>query len=236
MNTFVAATVANSCAYRSPSTCDADAACSWCVSFAVPSTCYTLDDAAALPGGVFECDKTSEALSTVEIIDQPLEYTAEMAVNKKEVIQFVSGLFHGLVKEDHLWHINSCVKDVRSADRDVTSILRDLHRNDVKNIFDAVTHVGHLIGALKHDLHDCVGMKRDFARVEKWAQIFKSPTKLAEKAVKNVWKHLPQVQKDVKSIMKGAAHDRFREVGWEVADILVVALGPVGRHGEESLF
>jgi len=48
--------------------CDANAACDWCVSAAVPSACYTLKDAKELPAGVFVCDKKQpqQQLATVE--------------------------------------------------------------------------------------------------------------------------------------------------------------------------
>lgn len=37
--------------------CDADAACSWCVSAAVRPACNSLADAKSLPPAVFQCDK-----------------------------------------------------------------------------------------------------------------------------------------------------------------------------------
>jgi len=39
------------------SSCDADAACSWCTSFAVKNACNSLADARSLPSAVFVCDK-----------------------------------------------------------------------------------------------------------------------------------------------------------------------------------
>ena len=39
--------------------CNADAACSWCKSAAVASSCNELADARALPAAVFQCSKLS---------------------------------------------------------------------------------------------------------------------------------------------------------------------------------
>ena len=36
--------------------CHANTACSWCTSFAVPSSCNSVEDAKKLPAGVFMCD------------------------------------------------------------------------------------------------------------------------------------------------------------------------------------
>ena len=43
--------------YKSQSSCDADSACAWCTSGAVPPACNTIEDAKTLPPGVFTCDK-----------------------------------------------------------------------------------------------------------------------------------------------------------------------------------
>ena len=40
--------------------CDAAADCTWCTSAAVPSKCYSSDDAAQLPPAVFACDSEAE--------------------------------------------------------------------------------------------------------------------------------------------------------------------------------
>ena len=45
--------------YTNQETCD-PAGCSWCVSAAVKSACYTKDDARKLPDAVFRCDNLSE--------------------------------------------------------------------------------------------------------------------------------------------------------------------------------
>jgi len=45
------------CAYTDVNSCDADAACSWCVSHAVKSSCKSLEDAKNLPASIFACDK-----------------------------------------------------------------------------------------------------------------------------------------------------------------------------------
>ena len=43
--------------YTTQDSCDADDACAWCDSAAVPGACNTLADAKSLPPSVFSCDK-----------------------------------------------------------------------------------------------------------------------------------------------------------------------------------
>jgi hypothetical protein len=42
--------------FKDQKKCDANAACTWCDSAAVPASCNTLEDAKSLPPAVFECD------------------------------------------------------------------------------------------------------------------------------------------------------------------------------------
>eukprot|EP01060_Flectonema_neradi_P034806 TRINITY_DN622_c0_g1_i12.p2 TRINITY_DN622_c0_g1~~TRINITY_DN622_c0_g1_i12.p2 ORF type:complete len:193 (+),score=63.27 TRINITY_DN622_c0_g1_i12:354-932(+) len=55
--------------YTTQSTCDADSGCTWCKCGALPSQCWTLDDAKKLPAGVYVCDKQEE-LSGVYVCDK----------------------------------------------------------------------------------------------------------------------------------------------------------------------
>lgn len=41
---------------KDENTCDNDSGCTWCACRAVPSACYTDDEAKALPSAVFNCD------------------------------------------------------------------------------------------------------------------------------------------------------------------------------------
>ncbi len=43
--------------HATKTTCDADAACAWCTSAAVPPSCERIADAKRLPPSVFKCDK-----------------------------------------------------------------------------------------------------------------------------------------------------------------------------------
>ena len=47
------------CSHPDKSSCDADAGCSWCTSFAVRDKCNTIADAKSLPASIFICDKLS---------------------------------------------------------------------------------------------------------------------------------------------------------------------------------
>lgn len=51
--------------------CNADPACVWCACSAVPSSCFSVDDAKKLPAAVFTCDaKADDESSTGDLINQ----------------------------------------------------------------------------------------------------------------------------------------------------------------------
>jgi len=49
--------------YTAATKCDADKACTWCKCSALPSACWTLANAKALPSGVYACDSKAEEAS-----------------------------------------------------------------------------------------------------------------------------------------------------------------------------
>jgi len=58
--------------------CDADAGCAWCECAAVPSSCYSIEDAAKLPQSVFKCDKAQK--DEVEDVADAVDWRDQGAV------------------------------------------------------------------------------------------------------------------------------------------------------------
>ena len=48
----------DACSETTQSACDAESGCTWCKCAALPSKCWTTEDAAKLPAGVYVCDST----------------------------------------------------------------------------------------------------------------------------------------------------------------------------------
>merc|ERR1719195_1918982 len=49
--------------HKTEAECSADQKCSWCTSAAVPSSCFTKENAAKLPSAVFKCSKAARLLA-----------------------------------------------------------------------------------------------------------------------------------------------------------------------------
>jgi len=67
------------------------ASCQWCTSAAVPSACYSSEQAASLPGGVFSCQGPSDSDS-----DSDSDAAAAAAGTTARTYEFVPGLTHTL--------------------------------------------------------------------------------------------------------------------------------------------
>ena len=71
----LAATDSAACkAHADTASCDADTSCTWCACAAVPSSCFSTEDAAKLPSAVFTCDgakaEVKAANDSVNWVDQ----------------------------------------------------------------------------------------------------------------------------------------------------------------------
>lgn len=77
---------AAACSEKSATSCDADAACTWCKCAALPSQCWTLADAKKLPAGVYVCDKKSTtAASTFRMTMEHGAHTSDHSDQWKTV-------------------------------------------------------------------------------------------------------------------------------------------------------
>merc|ERR1719263_685461 len=98
-----------------------------------------------------------------------------------------------------------------------------------------------MIATLDTDLQDCTAIKPDLMRIKAWAVIFKDPIALFRKAFANTLMNIDKIHTDIGSIIADAQTDQMHDLGEQLADILVLQLGPipkiedyyVGVFGEE---
>ena len=70
-------------------------------------------------------------------------------------------------------------------------------------------------------------MQTDIARIEKWAKIFESPAALLAALTKNVPANVSTIEQDVLKAKNDFATNEYYYAGEDIADILVLAIGPV---------
>ena len=105
--------------------------------------------------------------------------------------------------------------------------MTDFSKGDVTDIIKGVEEVGKIIEQLPGDLTDCSDMQSDIAKIEKWATIFEHPITLVETLTKNILKNWTKVLSDVMQTMSDWNSDAYYNAGDDVADILVLSIGPI---------
>lgn len=98
-----------------------------------------------------------------------------VGVSKSQAVQFLSGLFTGLIKEDHLANIQACMADEPEVATQVSAALTDFEKRDLDGILNGIKAIGDLLPSLPKDVKDCRAVKSDFARIGRWAAILEDP-------------------------------------------------------------
>jgi hypothetical protein len=98
-----------------------------------------------------------------------------LAANVTDVENFLNGLFTGLVQDDNLSHIQTCLKDVKNVKAEMTEAVTDFEKKDIADIIKGAQVVYQLLQGVNVDISDCKGMEVDAARIQKWSEIFKNP-------------------------------------------------------------
>ena len=175
-------------------------------------------------------------LSAQSIRVASVVYSEKAALPLVDVEHFVAGLVFGLVDHNDFPYIQTCLSDAKTLDEEITQAIADFAKKDIYSILDGIKMIGKALTELPKDLGECKEMQTDLKLIENWAQIFKHPLALAKTLTGNVWKNLPQIYSDVNQLMTDLTAHEMDDAGKEVADILVLALGPVVPKTEDTLF
>jgi len=139
-------------------------------------------------------------------------------------LEFVGGLLEGLVSDNHLTEIQTCVTDSESVVNDVEALVADLKAG--KKIKAAMV-AKKLVGEFPAALSACEGMGDDLKAIENWAKIFASPETLAETVAKHMIRHHDEIMTDVHTVESDWNQKQYYASGKAAADLLTVAVGPI---------
>ena len=145
----------------------------------------------------------------------------------KNVPDFIGGLFFGLAKKNKLREITKCIKDSKHLLGEVQIAVGDFKKKTIPDIIAGVEEVGVIIQELPNDLIDCVSIKDDIQKIEKWAQIFKEPPMdLAKMLTINLGAHWDRVMSDIDKVTDtDIAAKKFYKMGIDTSDIITMLLG-----------
>lgn len=155
------------------------------------------------------------------------EYQAQPMITPTEVINFMDGLIFGFTGKEDLQEIQKCLTHVPQLADQITAVVSDLEKKDLQDILKAVGEVGQIIADIPTDFADCTSMQGDLKRIEAWGQIFKDPVKLMEVVTGNVLKNYSSILGDIGKIAPDFSSGDYKDAGTEVADVMVLAIGPI---------
>ena len=154
---------------------------------------------------------------------------AALPIKPDDVAYFVTGLLDGLVQDNDFAKIKPCLKDQEVLAPLLVEAIGDFKKKDLMDIIKGVTVVGKMLATVETDLTDCAAMGPDLLRIKAWSSIFKDPIKLFRVMFQNTLMHIDKIHADVGSIITDAETDKMHDLGEQVADILVLQIGPIPK-------
>lgn len=128
----------------------------------------------------------------------------------KPELEFVAGLLDGLVWDDHLPKIQTCLSDSESVVDKAEVLVADLKADE---FVKASLAAKKMVVALNVALDDCENMSDDFDAIQSWARIFASPIKLIETVSKHMYRHKFEILGDVDLIEGNWAAQKYYTSG-----------------------
>lgn len=137
---------------------------------------------------------------------------------------FLGGLLEGMVGDNNLTEIQTCVTDAEGVVSQVEGIVADL---EAAHFFKAAEDVKALMTAFPTVLSACENMDDDIAAFEAWAAIFKSPSTLIADVTKHMIFHKAEITADLSDVKTEWGAKEYFKSGKSAADLLTVAIGPI---------
>ena len=173
-------------------------------------------------GDYFQAGKdTADAL---QLAVGPMKADVVKGINVKAPVEFVGGLLEGLISENHLDEIQTCVTDSEGLVSNIEELVQDI---EAKNLIKA----GKLVKTIKDQipamLGDCKTMGDEMKALEKWATAFEHPKNIGEEFAKAMLLHHKKLTQDISDVKTDWAAQQYYASGKAAADILYTVIGPV---------
>merc|ERR1711988_1253188 len=101
---------------------------------------------------------------SIDIVGQPV---SDLTTNQYNAM--LAGIVYGLIDQNHLTEIETCISDGRSEGTKAFKAFEDLWQHDW---LTGVRELGGVVEALPHMLKDCTSIQADIASIETWGKVF----------------------------------------------------------------
>ena len=149
---------------------------------------------------------------------------AASAVEVVPVVDFVAGFIYGVTGENHLTEIQTCYQGGNEILIDTQAAIKDAKDGDY---FKAIKEAGEIWTEFGTTLTACKNMGDDVDAIESWAKIFIEPVRLAKTVGKHWLFHGTQIKTDIAREQADWDAEAYFDAGMDVADALVLAVGPI---------
>jgi len=155
---------------------------------------------------------------------------------RDEIVLFINGLITGLVNDDDLESVDTCLKDADSLDVLLQKAIAEFKEGGIQNLINGAKAMGELIEQADIDLGQCEAMSSDWARIKKWSAEFKDPSKLFQIVLINVMANRSGIAADIAEIKADEASGNAKDLGLSVADLLIKVVGEVPQSPSPDVF
>jgi len=93
-------------------------------------------------------------------------YELDANMNLEAPFLFVGGLMEGLVGDNHLTELSSCLTDAEAVVKDVETVVQDV---EAKSWVKAVQAIETTVTGVETAIKDCEGMDEDIAAIKSWS-------------------------------------------------------------------
>lgn len=181
-------------------------------------------------GSYFDAGKDTADALTLAV--GPIKTADYANLSLMPEIDFLGGLLEGLVQDNHLTEISTCVTDGSALVDDVEKLVSDLKAG---NKIRAAMVAKRLVGEIPATLGACEHMGDDLKALEQWAAVFTSPKVLVEDISRHMVLHHKEIMDDLHLVETDWAAQEYFASGKAAADLLTVAVGPIQTPTEASI-
>ena len=168
---------------------------------------------------------TADALMLAVGPMQPALYQASNGLpDVKGPVEFLAGVFDGLVGENHLDQIQTCATDAETLAPEVEQLVQAI---EAKHMIKAARLAKKIAGMVPTMLSACEHMGPQLKALGEWATVLEHPKSAAEQIAKAMVFHHKQITDDIATVKTDWNAKQYFQSGKAAADILYVGLGPV---------
>jgi len=151
----------------------------------------------------------------------------------KGPVEFVAGLVEGIIQENHLDTIQTCVTDVDTIVPQVEELIGDIKGG---HKIKAAALAKKIVGELPNTLSTCEAMGPQLKQLEQWATVFENPKTVVEDITKAMVLHHKQIEADISTVKTDWNAGQYYQSGKAAGDILYIAVGPVPQPSSNYKF